>query len=212
VTRSDLEGGERANKRGHGDGEGSHAPIVRDPDPGGRLTYHVARLLAEGLGASRVHPVAGVMLDLGDDLRQSDPIEGAIHLARTNRGLLVSGHLTTSLETQCSRCLREIEVPIAVDLAEEALPSVDLATGAPLDITGEPDALRITDHHELALGEVVRDAISLAEPIAPLCRPDCPGLCAVCGEELATGPHDHEEAEIDPRLEALRSFYADRPS
>jgi DUF177 domain-containing protein len=203
VSRSDLE---------HGGPEAPHLAVVRDPDPAGRLTYHVARLLAEGIGASRVHPVAGVMLELGEDLRQGDPIEGAVHLARTNRGLLVTGHLTTSLETQCSRCLRDIEVPITVDLAEEALPSVDLTTGAPVDPSDEPDALRLSDHHELALGEAVRDAISLAEPIAPLCRPDCPGLCPVCGEELGSGPHDHEEAEIDPRLEALRSFYADRPS
>ncbi|HTC85203.1 MAG TPA: DUF177 domain-containing protein [Candidatus Acidoferrum sp.] len=184
---------------------------IRDPDPGGQLTYNVARLLAEGIGASRVYPVAGVMLDLGDDLRQGDPIEGSIHLTRTNRGVLVGGHLTTSLDMECSRCLRAIEVPIAIDLAEEALPTIDLVTGARVFID-EPDVLRLTDHHELELGEPVREAISLAEPIAPLCRPDCPGLCAVCGLELSSGPHEHDEVEIDPRLEALRSFYADRPS
>jgi uncharacterized protein len=172
----------------------------------------VARLLAEGVGASRVYPVAGVMLELGEELHQGDPIEGSIHLTRTNRGILVSGRLTTSLDMACSRCARDIEVPIVVDLGEEALPTIDLLTGAHLDTTDEPDVLRLTDHHELALGEAVRDGISLAEPIAPLCRPDCPGLCAVCGLELSSGPHDHGDEDIDPRLEALRSFYADRPS
>ena len=203
MSRPDLD------PEGH-DAAGGHEP--RDPDPGGQLTYNVARLLAEGVGASRVYPVAGVMLDLGDDLHQADPIEGSIHLTRTNRGILVAGRLTTSLDMECSRCARDIEVPITVDLAEEALPIVDLATGAHLDHADEPDALRLDDHHELALGPVVRDGIFLAEPIAPLCRPDCPGLCAVCGLELSSGPHDHAEEDIDPRLEALRSFYADRPS
>ena len=184
----------------------------RDPDPGGQLTYHVARLLAEGIGASRVYPVAGVMLDLGDDLRQSDPLEGSVHLTRTNRGVLVAGRLATGLDMECSRCLRAIEVPITVDLAEEALPVIDLVTGVRIPVTDEPDALRLTDHHELELGEPVREAISLAEPIAPLCRPDCPGLCSVCGLELSSGPHEHDEVEVDPRLEALRRFYADRPS
>jgi hypothetical protein len=28
----------------------------------------------------------------------------------------------------------------------------------------------------------------------------------ICGEELGSGPHDHPDAEIDPRLEALRGF------
>jgi uncharacterized protein len=185
---------------------------VRETDPGGQLTFPVARLLAEGPGASRAFPVAGVMLDLGDDLRQADPIEGTVHAVRTNRGLLVTGRLETSLESQCSRCLKSIEVPVTLDLEEEALPSIDLTTGAPVDTSAEPDVLRLSDHHELELGETVREAILLAEPIAPLCRPDCPGLCPVCGADLSTGAHDHADADIDPRLEVLRGFRADKPS
>jgi uncharacterized protein len=184
---------------------------VRQTDPGGQLTFHVARLLAEGPGASRAFPVAGVMLDLGDDLSQADPIEGTVHVVRTNRGLLVTGRLETSLESACSRCLNAIEVPVTIDLEEEALPSVDPATGAPLDTSAEPDVLRLTDHHELELGDTVRDAILLAEPIAPLCRPDCPGLCPVCGADLSDGQHDHVDVDIDPRLEVLRGFRADKP-
>jgi uncharacterized protein len=184
---------------------------VREPDPGGQLTFHVARVLAEGPGASRAFPVAGVMLDLGDDLSQADPLEGTIHVVRTNRGLLVTGRLETSLETSCSRCLKDIEVPVTIDLEEEALPSIDVVTGAPLDTSAEPDVLRLTNHHELELGETVREAILLEEPIAPLCRADCPGLCPICGGDLSRGPHDHPDADVDPRLEVLRAFRADKP-
>jgi uncharacterized protein len=67
----------------------------------------------------------------------------------------------------------------------------------------------LTDHHELDIEQTVREAILLAEPIAPLCEPDCPGLCAVCGERLTSGPHDHGEDAIDPRLEVLRSLKLD---
>jgi uncharacterized protein len=68
--------------------------------------------------------------------------------------------------------------------------------------------LRLTDHHELELEEEVRDGILLSEPIAPLCRQDCPGLCLECGLELGSGPHEHPDADIDPRLEALLGFTA----
>ena len=51
-------------------------------------------------------------------------------------------------------------------------------------------------------------AVSLEEPIAPLCEPDCPGLCPECGERMEPG-HGHGEAPIDPRLEALRAFRVD---
>ena len=68
----------------------------------------------------------------------------------------------------------------------------------------EPEALRLDDHHELDLEPAIRDAISLAEPIAPLCRPDCPGLCRVCGPDLAADPaHAHPTRSIDPRLAVL---------
>ena len=52
-----------------------------------------------------------------------------------------------------------------------------------------------------------RDALALALPDKILCRPDCAGLCGVCGKNLNDEPHTHEEEHGDPRwaaLEALR--------
>ena len=49
----------------------------------------------------------------------------------------------------------------------------------------------------------------MAEPIAPLHSPDCAGLCVECGLPLDEGTHDHPTDDIDPRLEALRSFKPD---
>jgi uncharacterized protein len=173
------------------------------------LTWNVASLLGEPPGATRDYLVAGVVIDLGEDLHQSDPLEGHVRLARTNRGLLVTADLTTSLDMECSRCLRDIEVPIAVRIEEEALPGVDLQTGLPVDTSAEPDALRLTDHHELELEPTVRETIQLAEPIAPLCEANCPGLCPVCGERMTDGQHAHVDEEVDPRFEALRAFTFD---
>lgn len=170
------------------------------------LTFNVTGLLSEPAGSIRDLEVATPPLDLGPDLRQSRGLEGSLRLTRTNRGLVVRGRLSTAIAQVCSRCLRDLDWPIEVEIKEEALPIIDLASGLPLDDSAEPDALRLTDHHELVLEAVVRDAIALAEPIAPLCREDCPGLCMVCGEELASGTHDHPDADIDPRLEALRQF------
>ncbi len=173
------------------------------------LSWNVAGLLGDEAGATRDYEVAGVTIDLGDDLRQADPIEGHVRLARTNRGLLVIADLTTSLQAECSRCLRDIEVPIEIFIEEEALPTLDLHTGHPVaPEPGEEEQLRLTDHHELDLEGAVREAVLLAEPIAPLCRPDCTGLCLVCGERLDDGTHDHPTDDIDPRLEALKAFKA----
>ena len=176
--------------------------------PGEPLTYATARLLQEPVGSTRSYDVAGVMIDPGEGLRLADPIEGRIDLTRTNRGLLVRARLSTALDAECSRCLREIEVPIEIELEEEALPSIDLVTGRPVPIGDEPDALRLNSHHELELEGPVREAIQLAEPIAAVCDAACRGLCSECGERLEEGHVEHE-VDIDPRMELLRAFKVD---
>ena len=145
----------------------------------------------------------------GDDLVLAEPIAGHIRLTRENRGVLATARLTTALTGECARCLRPLRTPVEIRLDEEYLPALDLATGRPLPLDDEPEALRLTDHHEVDLEPSVRDAISLAEPIAPLDRPDCPGLCIVCGLPLDEGIHDHPDDDIDPRLVALRAFRPD---
>ena len=175
------------------------------------LIFNVTGLLSQPLGSIRdIHILAPALVF--EELVQVRNLEGELRLTRTNRGLLIRGRVATAIEQTCSRCLREIEWPVELEFDEEALPSLDLATGRPVDTTDEPDALRLTDHHELDLEEEVRDGILLAEPIAPLCRKDCPGLCIVCGQELASGPHDHPDEEIDPRLEALGELIDDEPA
>ena len=175
----------------------------------GPLLWNVAGLLGEGPGAARDYTFDNVTIDLGEDLRLAAPISGRVHLQRTNRGLLVDADVNASLAMQCSRCLKDITVPISAEFEQEARPSVDLQTGQPVPTDPgdeEDDVIRLSDHHELDLERPVREAIQLAEPIAPLCREDCPGLCAVCGEPLETGTHDHPDEDVDPRLEALRAF------
>jgi uncharacterized protein len=179
---------------------------VTSPGSDEPFTWNVAGLLAEPPGAGRNERIDGATIDLGDDLRLAAPIDGRVRLVRTNRGILAAADLDTALALECSRCLREIALPIELRLQEEYLPSLDLATGRPLPSVDEPDVLRLTDHHELDLETPVREAILLAEPIAPLCRDDCPGLCIVCGARLDEGVHDHPDEEIDPRLEVLRGF------
>jgi uncharacterized protein len=173
------------------------------------LTYPLAGLLTEPFGTSRHFPVHGVTIPLPEDLRLAGPIEGDVEVTRTNRGVLVRARLATTIEGSCARCLRDIEVPLEVAIDEEALPSLDPATGAPVDTSAEPEVTRLTKHHELELGPLVADAISLAEPIAPLCEAACPGLCPTCGQRLGPEHQAHPDDDIDPRLEALKAFQVD---
>ncbi len=172
------------------------------------LTYPLAGLLGDPVGTERRYDVAGATIPLPEGLRLTEPLEGEIRIARTNRGVLVDAHLAAAIAGSCARCLRDIEIPISVDVNEEAMPSADLTSGRPLDTAQEPEVTRLNSHHELELGPLVADAISLAEPIAPLCEDACPGLCPTCGARLGPDHEAHEQDEVDPRLAALRDFRA----
>ncbi len=171
------------------------------------LSYNVAGLLRAAPGTQRSYPVAVAELPIADDIALAAPVEGEVRLANTGRSILARGHLRTALQGICVRCLSAAVTPVEVDIEEEALPSIDIDSGLPLDIAREPDALRLDDHHELDLSETVREAISLAEPIILLCRPDCRGLCLTCGADLNADPaHAHPEDDIDPRLAGLAAL------
>jgi uncharacterized protein len=177
--------------------------------PEAPLAYPVAGLLADVPGAARRYPIDEAELDLPEGLRLTDRLTGEAEVARTNRGVYVTARVHTAIAGECARCLREVSVPIDVDLAEEVLPSIDLATGAPVDAAAEPEVTRLDDHHRLDLGALVAEAISLAEPIAPLCEPACPGLCPDCGARLDAAHVAHVTDDVDPRLAALRGFRVD---
>jgi uncharacterized protein len=182
-------------------------PVDRLGDP---LTFAVSGLLGDPAGTIRDYDIPAVTVDPGEGLVLTEPVSGRLRLQRTNRGLVADAWLSTALAGECARCLRPLVTPIAVRIDEEILPAIDIASGmpVPLEEGADPEAPRLTDHHELELRPLVVEAISLAEPIAPLCEPACPGLCLECGERL-TPAHAHSDADIDPRLEALKAFRVD---
>jgi uncharacterized protein len=173
------------------------------------LLFNVAGLLGEPPGAFRDLTFEGITIALGEDLVQAEPVVGWAHVTRTNRGLLVAGRVATALADTCGRCLVPVRLPLDLGFDEEFLPSLEIGTGQPLDRTLEPEVPRLSDHHEMDLETPVREAIQLAAPIVPLCRPDCLGLCPLCGTDRNLGPHAHADDAIDPRLEGLRDFHPD---
>lgn len=173
------------------------------------LLIPLAGLLAEPAGTVRHVIVESDALAINGELTPAAPIAADLDIARTNRGLFVDGTVTASLAAECARCLGPARIAVTAPIAEEVLPSIDPATGRAVDPAADPEITRLTDHHELDLEPLLRDAVTLSAPIAPLCTPDCPGLCIECGERLGDGHRAHVVDDIDPRLAALRGFQVD---
>ena len=116
------------------------------------------------------------------------PLRGDLKLVRTDRGILVTGKLQTSVKAVCSRCLEEFELSLSFELEEEYFPAKDFPmTLGPLSL-GEREGFAIDENNILDLDEAVRQHVLLNLPAKPLCRPDCAGLCPNCGQNLNYGP------------------------
>ena len=170
-------------------------------------SFNVAGLLHEPPGTSRDARLRDHYVTLGPDVELAGPLDADLRFQRTNRGVMVRGDARAPLRRTCARCTDPYVEEVRVELDEEYLPSLDPTTGAPLpDDDGADGTPRIDGHNEIELDAVLHDELSLTEPMHPLCRPDCPGLCPDCGEKLDRGDHAHGAAEIDPRLAGLAAL------
>ena len=69
--------------------------------------------------------------------------------------------------------------------------------------TTEADEVGHVTDQTVDLEQPIVDAVGLALPFAPLCTPDCPGLCPHCGVALAAAEPGHGHDIIDPRWAKL---------
>ncbi len=101
-------------------------------------------------------------------------------------GYLLRGKLSGALEASCSRCLESARVMLDADLAVSFTERDDLDE----EEQDGGDAVVAIDGGEIDLGAQLREEILLAMPISVLCRPDCAGLCPVCGVNRNQNPCD----------------------
>jgi DUF177 domain-containing protein len=121
---------------------------------------------------------------------------------RATSGDVFGLRFAVSVEGPCMRCLADAVAHVRVDAREYQ----DSRPDAPVEL--------VTDYvadGELLIGDWVRDQVALSLPAQLLCRPDCAGLCAVCGKDLNVEPHEHADDDLDPRWAALDALRGDTP-
>ncbi len=142
----------------------------------------------EDLGTAVIGILAGSDLEL--DLRLEAVMEG----------VLVTGAVRGQAVGECVRCLDEVTEQVDVALSELFVYPERAAVA--VQDGDEDDDLRELDEDFLDLEPALRDAVVPMLPFQPVCRPDCPGLCSLCGARLADDPgHTHET--LDRRWAAL---------
>ena len=164
------------------------------------MQFNVSSLLKEPTGASREYEIDDDVPIDGKPRR----LRGRARFDRTTGGILVRASLTGTMDDVCSRCLRPITTPITIEFGEEYIPTVDVTTGARVDVQeGAEEAYRIDARHTLDLSEAASQYWSMALPMAPVCSDDCAGLCPVCGGEVAGSDHACTREQVDARWAKL---------
>lgn len=161
----------------------------------------LARLsLSHGEGRRLDLPVRLEPLELAGQSYVVSPEEAPARLdvSRHSSGYAFRLRFGLRIEGPCMRCLEGAAMEIEVDAREVSQERT------------EDEELRspYVAEDELDLGRWAHDAAVLAIPTQFLCRPDCAGLCPVCGESLNdSDPSDHEhEPAPDPRWAKLKEL------
>lgn len=136
------------------------------------------------------------MFSFGGQGYEVGPVRLVLDVARTTGGgYSLRLRFQARLEGPCMRCLEDASSALEVDARE-----VDQPGGG-----DELSSPYVDDGEQLDVQGWARDALALTLPAQIVCRDDCKGICAVCGKNLNSEPHEHEP-EPDPRWAKLREL------
>lgn len=169
------------------------------------LQINVAQQLKSPIGTIKNYDVNEVM----DIVDGCGLVQGKIRLMHTHRGILAKGTLNTEIELTCSRCLSLFPCPLTLNIEEEFLATIDVASGAPLPLPNEPGCFTIDENHIIDLTEAIRQYALLTIPMKPLCREDCSGLYPACDDNLNQLPCHYPSQPVDPRWSELTKLFVD---
>ena len=139
------------------------------------------------------------LLDLG-------PVHWRGQVVYADPGYYLRAHLSYEQTLSCNRCLKPI-----VDHAESDVELMILAErhpegGGEHGLHEQDLGLVYAEGDTLETDPILIEQLQLNIPMKPLCRPDCKGLCPICGTDLNQGACACEEKTVDPRWAALAAL------
>ena len=153
------------------------------------LRINVGFLVNQAPGFQREIPLEFESYKFEEDFEVGD-LRGLITLARTQNGVRALADVEGNIPMDCGRCLE----PFTQELHSE-IEEIFTFAHRPLS---EDEAI-IPEDGNIDFAPIIREYLLLEVPFTPVCRPDCRGLCAICGQNLNNGNCEHVEKSADSR-------------
>jgi uncharacterized protein len=147
-------------------------------------------------------------LGLADEnIEFSGPVHVNGEIRREASAIAISGNIYADASINCTRCAAAVEHKLSIpfDVRYTAAAEADEAAESSEVDPAELDAAVIPESG-LGLEELVREQILLSLPMQFFCRPDCKGICTICGGNRNLIDCKCMENEIDPRWAALKNL------
>lgn len=132
---------------------------------------------------------------------ESSPVN--LQFTNTGKGRVrIEGDVKLTFGTACDRCLTEVPTRLTLQF-DRTVYSPDFSSGE----DEERDDLCFMEGYELDVETFVYNEILLNWPMKILCRPDCRGVCPVCGRNLNEGECGCDTFVPDPRMAVLKDIF-----
>ncbi|HWR52910.1 MAG TPA: DUF177 domain-containing protein [Bryobacteraceae bacterium] len=150
----------------------------------------------------------GVIDFFDPQLRQVAPLaaSGRAELSEALMEIRVRGHVSTTMEVACDRCLELAHLPIDTDFDLVYRPAAYSPPGDEVNITGTETEVGFYEGEGLELTDVLREQVLLSIPMLRVCREDCKGICPVCGQNRNAAQCQCHAVASDDRWADLKNL------
>jgi uncharacterized protein len=145
------------------------------------LRINVGFLLNQPIGYSREIHFDCPEFKLDEDFHVRN-LTGLARVNRTPQGILLQGEFDAQTDVDCVRCLNSMAYSLHTSFDE---------LYAFTDRSVTESGLLLPEDGTIDLAPLAREYLLLEIPISPVCRPECKGLCPVCGEDLNLSVCEH---------------------
>jgi uncharacterized protein len=136
----------------------------------------------------------------------ASPVQAQLNIKKIGAEVVVSGNILTTVQLECSRCLKDFRSKFSFPFEAIFRPVEQLTQEEKHELKVEELDMGFYSKDELDLFDIIKEQVLLNLPMKPLCDDLCKGICLKCGADLNAGNCGCSGKDIDSRLVVLKKL------